>query len=101
MDWTAIFLLSGHQIVRLAAVIAVMYFAVQMYRHRVDGARRIIFGLVGVMLGDGLRAIGFLGGATGWLWSAGALVAALGFALAAYGFSELARAAIAKARAKT
>src|SRR5438105_4404708 len=94
MDFTAMFLLSGHQIVRAIAFIAIAYYAILLYRRRVNGSRSIVGGCIAVLVGDGLRAVGFLGGETGWLWSAGALVAAFGFAFAAFGFGQLARAAI-------
>ena len=94
MDFGALFLLSGHQVVRAIAFIVVAYFAVQLYRRRVNGSRPIAAGCIAVLVGDGLRAVGFLGGETGWLWSAGAFVAAFGFALAAFGFAQLARAAM-------
>lgn len=91
---SAMILLSGHQVVRALAFIVVVYYAILLYRRRVNGSRAIVGGCVAVLAGDGLRAIGFLGGETGWLWSAGALVAAFGFAVAAFGFARLARAAI-------
>jgi hypothetical protein len=94
MDLGAMILLSGHQVVRAIAFFVVAYFAVVLYRRRVNGARLILGGAIAVLIGDGLRAIGFLGGETGWLWTAGAFVAAFGFAFAAFGFAQLARAAI-------
>lgn len=94
MDYSALGLLSAHQVVRAIAFIIVAFYAFQLFRHRVNGSRFIAAGAVAVLIGDGLRAVGFLGGETGWFWSAGALLAAAGFAVAAYGFAQLARAAI-------
>lgn len=94
MDFGAMFLLSGHQVVRAIAFVVIAYYAILLYRRRVNGSRWIIGGCIAVLVGDGLRAVGFLGGETGSLWSVGALVAAFGFACAALGFAQLAHAAI-------
>jgi hypothetical protein len=74
------------------------YFTILLYRRGIPGARRILGGCIAVVIGDGLRAVGFFGGVSGWLWTGGAIVAAFGFVVAAYGFAQLARTVLKTAR---
>jgi hypothetical protein len=87
-------LLSGDQLVRFGAFIAVFYFVGLLYRARIDGAPYLLFGCVVVLLGEGSKVASFTGMGPGRLWIPGLLLTSVGFCVAAYGFARLARSAI-------
>lgn len=89
-----ILLLLGDQIVREVAFFVVLYFAVKLYRERIDGSPYLLFGFIAVLIGEGSKVISFTGIGPGQLWLPALVLTSLGFCLAAYGFIKLVRVAI-------
>lgn len=89
-----ILLLSGDQLVRFGAFIAIFYFVVVLYQERTEGAPYLLFGCIAVLLGEGSKVASFTGIGPGQLWIPSLLLTASGYCLAAYGFAKLVRASI-------
>ena len=87
-------LLSGDQLVRFGAFVAVLYFAVALHRARIEGASYLVYGCIAVLLGEGSKVISFTGMGPGQLWLPALVLTSLGFCSAAFGFAKLARLAI-------
>lgn len=84
-------LVSGDQLFRLGAFVAVIYFAAGLYRARVEGSTYLLFGCIAVLLGEGAKVVSFTGMAPGQLWIPALLLTSLGFCAAAFGFAKLAQ----------
>lgn len=92
-----VLLLSGDQLVRFGAFVAILYFIAALYHARIDGAPYLLFGCIAVLLGEVSKVVSFTGKGPGQLWIPALLLAAIGYCSAAYGFAKLSRSAIREA----
>lgn len=87
-------LLSGDQLFRFGAFVAVIYFAFTLYRARIEGSPYLFFGCIAVLLGEGAKVISFTGMGPGQLWIPALILTSLGFCAGAFGFAKLVRLAV-------
>ena len=87
-------LLSGDQLVRFGAFVAIFYFAVVLYRARIEGSLYLLFGCIAVLLGESSKVVSFAGMVPGQLWIPALVLTSLGYCVAAFGFAKLTQTAI-------